>query len=193
MKAHATNNTLLMLLLMGEMAMSGCALMGEAALVEGTLGRVALRTAARSELGLLGRSGLRLAGSEVVIADAGAFRGALSGLRMQRSVLGRTQLVARGESTAFAEILPGGNRLKLLRNGQQIELPGTLHRVNSAQVNVRTGPGREFQAFRQLDRDRLVLVETCESEWCRVQLGDEIGWIAASLLALVAADQEEQR
>lgn len=171
--------------------LSGCALMGEAALVEGALGRAALRTAARSELGLLGRSGLRLAGSEVVIADAGAFRGALSGLRMQRSVLGRTQLVARGESTAFAEVLPGGNRLKLLRTGQQIELPGTLHRVNATQVNVRTGPGREFRAFRQVDRDRLVLVEACESGWCRTQLGDEIGWIAAAMLAVIAADQEQ--
>jgi uncharacterized protein YgiM (DUF1202 family) len=177
--------------LLASTYLSGCALMGEAA-IGGTLGRTVLTNAARSELALLGRSGLRVAGTELVVADATAFRGALSGLRMQRSAFGRTQLVARGESTAFAEVLPGGNRLKLLRTGQQVELPGTLYRVNSNQVNVRSGPGLEFQAFRQVGRDRLVLLETCESGWCRVQLGDEVGWIATSMLALAVADHDHQ-
>lgn len=192
MKAPTLNAVLVLLMLTGAVSLTGCALMGEAALLEGTLGRAALRTAARSELGLLGRSGLRLAGSEVVIADAGAFRTAMSGIRVQRSLLGRPQLVARGESSAFAEVV-NSRTLRLLKTNQQITLPGTLNVVKGNKVNVRAGPGLNYDAFKQVKSDQIVLVETCESGWCKVQLADEVGWIAAALLAAVVAKEQDQQ
>ena len=186
-------NTVILIALLLVVGLSGCALLGEATLLEGALGRTALRSVARREIAILERSGLRLAGSDLVIADAATFRSTMAGIRMQRSMLGRPQLYLPLEAAPFAEVL-SGNSVRMLRTNQQLTLPGTLHTVKGNRVNVRVGPGTEYRAFRQVNSDRMVLVEATEPGWARVQLDDEVGWIAAALLgALIAEDQDQQR
>lgn len=171
---------------------SGCALWGEAAVAEGVLGRAVLRNAARSELALMHRSGLRLATNEVLVADAAAFRSAMASVRVRSSLIGRPQLFMAHESTPFAEVL-SGNTVRMLRSNQQLQLPGALHVVRN-RAHLRIGPGKDYHVLRTLDRDQLVLVEAMQPSWCRVKLGDEVGWMAtASLAALMADEWEHQR
>lgn len=183
-------------LLLGTLALyltllSGCALWGEAAVAEGVMGRAVLRNVARSELALMQRSGLRIAANEILIADAAAFRSAMAGVRVRGSWFGRPQLYMPQESAAFAEVL-SGNTIRMLRSNQQFHLPGTLHVVRGSRVQLRLGPGKDYHVLRMLDRDQLVLVEAKQPGWCRVQLGDEVGWIAAASLAALMADEWEQ-
>jgi len=58
-------------------------------------------------------------------------------------------------------------------------------------VNVRTGPGLEYQAFQQVGLDRLVLVEAVEGEWCRFHLSDAVGYVTLVVLASVVSDEQQ--
>lgn len=178
------------LLLLIAIGISGCAMLGEGTLLEGTLGRGVLRRAAGSEIAVLERSGLRFIGGDIVVSDAAMFRNAMEGVRIERMAFGRPQLRLASEARPFAEVI-SSRSIKLLRTGERLELPGELRVINSSKVNVRVGPGREYRAFRQVDRDRLVLVEVIDGDWCRVQLDNEVGWVAAALLAAVVSDDQE--
>ncbi|MBL0127868.1 MAG: hypothetical protein IPP83_10530 [Flavobacteriales bacterium] len=174
------------------LCLAGCVAFGEASLARGALSRAALRGAARSEIALLERSGLRLAGGEVVIADAATFRSTMAGIRMRGSVFGRPQLYMSGESTAFAEVV-NPSTVRMFKTNQHLRLPGELRVVTGNRVNVRVGPGQEYHAFRQLNPDQIVLVEAVQPGWCRVRIGEEFGWIAAALLATLSADDQWQQ
>lgn len=176
----------------GLTVLTGCALWGEAAVAEGVIGRAVLRNAARGEIALMQRSGLRLAANEILIADAAAFRSAMAGVRVRSSMFGRPQLFMAHESAPFAEVV-SGNTIRMLRSNQQLQLPGTLNVVRN-RAQLRLGPGKDYHVLRMLDRDQLVLVEATKPGWCRVQVGDEVGWMAAaSLVALMADEWEHPR
>ncbi|MCB0787583.1 MAG: hypothetical protein KDC02_25600 [Flavobacteriales bacterium] len=170
---------------------TGCALWGEAVVAEGVLGRAVLRNAARGEIALMQRSGLRLAANEILLADATALRSAMAGVRVRSSLIGRPELFMAHESTPFAEVV-SGNTIRMLRSNQQLQLPGTLHVVRNRAL-LRLGPGKDYQVLRMLDRDQLVLVEATRPGWCRVQLGDQVGWMAAASLVALLADEWEHR
>lgn len=169
--------------------LSGCSLAGRAVVAEGVLGRAVLRNAARSEIALLQRSGLRLAANEIIVADAATFRAAMAGVRVRSSFYGRPQLYMPHESTAFAEVT-SGNTVRLLRSNQHLQLPGTLHTVRGNRVQLRLGPGKEYHVMRLLDMDQLVLIEAVEAGWCRAIVGDEVGYIAAAALAALLIESK---
>lgn len=62
--------------------------------------------------------------------------------------------------------------------------PGQEARATGS-VNVRTGPGTGFVVVDTLQRNELVTVQQCRSNWCYIDRAGADGWVSANYLAAI--------
>lgn len=83
--------------------------------------------------------------------------------------------------TAFAAVvfaLAASSAHAQFSSGQEVRATGS--------VNVRTGPGTGFVVVDSLQRNELVTVQQCRSNWCYIQRAGADGWVSANFLAAVS-------
>ena len=159
---------------------------------EGVVGELATEGITAEDMGLLRESGVELnAAGDLVVTNETAFCSELERVRIEESTLGSSRLYLFSENEPFAEVIDK-NKIKLTKYNKVLELPGDIYKVKGNNVNVRSGPGLNYQVFKKVSTGQIVLVKAEENGWSTVQLGDRtFGYISTALLAVIAVSNHK--
>jgi hypothetical protein len=154
-----------------------------------------------AEVAFLGSSGVRVVATSVArsaatrVAISAAARSSLivadEGLlaaRASRLVVNRQgtkvflRAAANGSKKNVAEIL-SKRSFKTIQSQQVVDLPGDIYFVTTGELNVRSGPGRNYPSVATIKEGRPIAVESEEKGWYKVWVNDAIqGWVRNTLV-----------
>ena len=135
-------------------------------------------SATRTAMGTMARSSALIIADETLLASQASR--AFIVRRGSKTFLSTT---TNGATQDVAEVL-SKRRFKTIGSQQIIDLPGDIHCVaRTEELNVRTGPGVNYEKVAIIKKGRPVAVEYKENGWCKAWVNDEIqGWISEKFL-----------
>lgn len=82
--------------------------------------------------------------------------------------------------------------LSLLLIGLSFPAPITANEatIHTDHLNVRSGPGTDYDKVGQVDTDEVYTVLSMEDNWVEINLGDDSGWITTEYVTLSKTDSE---
>src|SRR5215475_8198041 len=130
-----------------------------------------------SKTGRLGKSEVQIPGAARLGDDVRERRGAAL-----RCTAGRFRSTARSSNMMLTRKLMAGAGLVALSAGMAAAAPAVVQ----SDVNLRAGPGIEYEVIGAMPGGATVNVRRCEASWCRVNFAGTVGYASRAFLGLGA-------